>query len=146
MHKILIVDDEPTLRNLLERALCCDYEIATASNIEEAADMAAKAPPSLILLDIGMPGGSGLELLARFRSKGMNPCVIMLTSSNELNIAEAALKLGACEYITKPFNLCHLREVIASRIKLQREGPQQENQAPWAVVEQPCKTDEGGTE
>jgi len=142
MHRILIVDDEPELRKMLETVLRCDYETASASNIEEAVDMVARNPPALILLDIGMPGGSGLDFLARMRSMDIKPCVIMLTSSDELETVVAALKLGASEYITKPFNLSNLREVIASRIKLQEEC-QQEDEAPWSVAEETDGEDEG---
>ena len=102
-QRILIVDDDADLRDSLAAILSPLFKMLTASNGAEALDVLKNERPRLILLDVTMPGMSGLEVLAA--AKALNPAliVVMLTSNQEMEIAVKALSLGATEYVTKPF-------------------------------------------
>jgi DNA-binding NtrC family response regulator len=127
---ILIVDDDADLRNSLAVILGPLFHALTASNGAEALYVLKKEHPSLMLLDVSMPGLSGLEVLEA--AKAANPAlkVIMLTSHQEIEIAVEALNLGAVEYVTKPFNADYIRAEVSRLI-----GPAEPaNDKPWRVV------------
>ncbi len=105
-QKILIVDDEVDMRNLLVELLGkAGYECKTAANGEEAINEIEKDSFALVLLDILMPIKGGLEILPRILAKNKDTAVIIITGVVETKIAFDALKLGAYDYITKPFNI-----------------------------------------
>ena len=111
--KILIVDDDPLIEKMLRPYLDSEHLIAlAASNADEAAAIIAQEHPRLIVLDLTMPGKSGLDLLRTLRARS-DTAVIVLTGRTEEMDRILGLELGADDYVTKPFSP---REVV-SRIK-----------------------------
>src|SRR6266700_1165655 len=112
--KILLVDDEPGMlryiRTLLE---VDDHEVETASTGEEALELVQKGlTPTLVLLDLLMPGIDGLETLEGLRKLQPNVKVVMLSCVNDTKKVVQAIRLGATDYITKPFQKAELDAVI----------------------------------
>jgi len=102
--KVLVVDDEETVRNLLQRTLKeAGYTVATAANGEEALHEVSQQEPEAVLLDIKMPGLSGIDVLAKLTDDWPDICAIMVTAVGDTQTAIEAMKLGAYDYITKPF-------------------------------------------
>src|SRR5512140_38551 len=122
-QKILVVDDEPAVTDLLAYNLRkAHYEVLTAADGREAFDVVRQCSPDLILLDLMLPGVQGLEMCRELRKSSDVP-IIMVTALGEEIDRVVGLELGADDYIPKPFSV---REVLA-RIKavLRRTaGPQ----------------------
>lgn len=122
---ILAVDDEQPIRKLLRTGLAAEgYSVVEARNGREALDMLATTPPDLILLDLGLPDLSGLDLLARWRAEALDLPIIILSSRNDETGIVRALELGADDYVTKPFGMRELaaRIRLALRHRLQAQG------------------------
>ena len=118
---ILIVDDEEYLRRLVSRQLALDgYECATAASGEEAWDLLQRGEYSLIVLDITMPGMSGLELLEKVRKARPDTAVVMVTGVDDRPTAIRALQLGAYGYIVKPFEANELAINIVNALERRR--------------------------
>jgi len=121
--RVLVVDDEPGIRELLSGSLrFAGYEVVTATSGTEALRVAASARPDLVLLDVMMPEGDGLEVVRRMRAiGGPEVPVIFLSARDELSDLVAGFEMGADDYITKPFSL---DEVLARmRAVLKRARP-----------------------
>lgn len=119
MHKaeILIIDDEPQIRKLLQINLeSNDYKVVQASTGKEGLILSASHPPDLILLDIGLPDKSGHEILQELREWYNKPIIILSVQDNETNIV-SALDNGATDYLTKPFRTGELLARIRSAIR-----------------------------
>lgn len=111
-ERILIVDDEEMVRKLLRRKLSMEgYSCQEAGSAEEALVKLKNGPVELVLLDIRMPGKSGIELLAELKVGYPDTAVIMATAVAGTSIAIRCMKNGAYDYLTKPFNL---EEVVLS--------------------------------
>lgn len=122
---ILAVDDEQPIRKLLRTGLAAEgYSVVEARNGREALDMLATTPPDIILLDLGLPDLSGLDLLARWRAEALDLPIIILSSRNDETGIVRALELGADDYVTKPFGMRELaaRIRLALRHRLQAQG------------------------
>lgn len=105
-YSILIVDDEENVRKLLQKIFLKEnYLTHTASNAEEALHIIDTFQVDVVITDIKMPGISGIELLNKIREIDTSIQVIMITAFATLETAIDALKMGAKDYITKPFNL-----------------------------------------
>jgi two-component system response regulator AtoC len=105
-QKILVIDDEQLIRWTLEQHLTKGgYEVATADSAEKGMDLIAEDPPDLILLDNHLPDMSGLEMLEKLNVREGNIMVIMITAYGMVETAVKAMKLGAYDYISKPFNI-----------------------------------------
>jgi DNA-binding NtrC family response regulator len=117
MHSILIVDDDDTARYGMRRALEERYKISDAANVAAARRAMAQEPPDLILLDIEMPGESGLDFLRELKSLGNSAAVIMITAYGSEKVAVEAMKSGAYDYLPKPFEVDELRLVIEKAIE-----------------------------
>jgi len=103
---LLIVDDEAAIRKLLCQKLSREgYQFKEANNAEQALNMLETSPIALVILDIKMPGKSGIELLPEIKSGYRDTAVIMATAVTDVNAAIQCLKQGADDYILKPFNL-----------------------------------------
>lgn len=100
--KILVVDDEAYIRQLLLRILCPHYQVEAVSNGEDALLLAAKAEFDLVLLDIHLPGIGGLELLQAIRQQQPQIVIIMLTGQSSVDSAVYTLRHGATNYLEKP--------------------------------------------
>jgi DNA-binding response OmpR family regulator len=116
---ILLVDDDDLLRRSLAFNLeQAGYRVSTAASAEDALGLIRRDPPSLVLLDIRMPGMDGLDALPRFKQSLDCPVIFLTARRRELDEV-LGLELGADDYITKPFDL----DVLLARIKaaLRRE-------------------------
>ena len=103
--RILIVDDEEVVRNVLQRILKeAGYDVTAAVDGEHALDILYQAEHGVVLLDIKMPGMTGIEVLAKLTAEWPDICVIMVTAVVDAQTAVKAMKLGALDYITKPFD------------------------------------------
>lgn len=103
---VLVVDDMPDMLKLLERLIKdeLDVEVWTANNGERAIEMILKDPASIVIADIMMPAMNGVELLQRIKEIDPSTIVIMMTAYGSIEDAVETLKLGAYDYITKPFD------------------------------------------
>ena len=109
---IPIVDDEEAIRRLLHQKLSSEgYQCQQAGNAEQALNKLRNNAIDLVILDIRMPGKSGIELLPEIKASYPDTAVVMATATTDTNIAIQCMKQGAYDYITKPFNL---DEVILS--------------------------------
>lgn len=103
MREVLIVDDEPALRIWNQRVLHTEgYECGTAGGAEEARGELAENDYALVLLDVNMPDGSGIELLSEIRAEHPLCAVVMITAEDSLALAINAIELGAYGYLIKP--------------------------------------------
>jgi DNA-binding response OmpR family regulator len=104
MSTVLVVDDEPIVRDVVVRYLERDgYRTLQAASGDQARDMLEREPPSLVVLDVMLPGVSGLELCRWIRSRSQVP-IVMLTALGEEADRIVGLELGADDYLTKPFS------------------------------------------
>ncbi|MCK5590273.1 MAG: response regulator, partial [Dehalococcoidales bacterium] len=103
---LLIVDDEAVIRRVLCQRLSREgYQCEEADSAEQALNMLETSPIALVILDIKMPGKSGIELLPEIKSGYHDTAVIMATAVSDINVAIQCLKQGADDYFCKPFNL-----------------------------------------
>ena len=125
--RILIVDDEPALRDSIGRALRYErYDVSTASDGAEGLDLRKRLEPDLVILDVMMPGISGLEVCRRLRAAGDHVAILMLTARDAVRDRVAGLEAGADDYLVKPFAL----EELLARVKaLLRRVPTSESEA-----------------
>ncbi len=118
-EKILVVDDDPAVNSLLKDFLTRKgYQVITASSGEEALEKFRDQRPMLILLDIKLPGMDGIVTLKRLREMDDKVGVIMITGVQEQEAFEQVKKLGAYEYIVKPFDLDYLETCVLVRMSL----------------------------
>jgi two-component system KDP operon response regulator KdpE len=124
MTRILVVDDEPQLRRALDVNLAArGYEVDVAPTGEEALALATAVPPDAVLVDLGLPGIDGLEVIRRLREWSTVPIVVL--SARETEEAKvAALDAGADDYVTKPFGINELLARV--RAALRRSQPASE--------------------
>ncbi|MHC5036159.1 MAG: sigma-54-dependent transcriptional regulator [Planctomycetota bacterium] len=101
--RVLIVDDEPHMVDILSLVLKDRYLLSTAADGETAIAVAAENPPHVVLLDIMLPGMSGMEVLKRIKESHAHTEVIMVTALDDVRKAVEAMKAGALDYIAKPF-------------------------------------------
>lgn len=119
--RILAVDDEPNMRRLLEISLRqAGYQALSASNGLEALALLKEEQVDLIVSDLHMPGMNGLALLKKVREDNAALPFIMVTAQGEINTAVEAMKLGAADYILRPFDLEVLEVAIAKALDIQR--------------------------
>ncbi len=119
--EILIVEDETLLRRKLS-AFLEDHEasVTAAANLEEARRLLDKMPYDFALLDVNLPDGNGLDLLRKGVFSG-NTAVVVMTGNNGIETAVEAMRLGAADFITKPFDLAEL-PLILSRTRQNRQA------------------------
>jgi len=120
LKRILIVDDEPAHRLMLRAHLEeAGFQVLEAASGQEALDLLAVEPVDLILLDLMMPGLSGLEVLERLSEQGFASPAIIMTAYGTIDSAVKALKVGAEDYLTKPLDTDELLLKIEKILKLQ---------------------------
>jgi len=117
-HKntILIVDDNPSIRTFLKVPLQSKFNIIQAASAEEAIDMYMKKGPELVILDLGLPDKDGFHVLEEVRKKDDTTKVIILTARDDNESREKSKKLGANEYMTKPFRFSEILDVIEGQL------------------------------
>jgi DNA-binding NtrC family response regulator len=118
MKTILIVDDEPAARYGLRRALESKYRVAEADSAEAAREALTRERPDLLLLDVVLPGQSGIEFLRWMRGQGSEIPVLIVSALDTAKTAVEALQLGAADYLVKGFELEELRQRVANLLKM----------------------------
>jgi DNA-binding response OmpR family regulator len=120
---ILVVEDDRAIRQGLERAILKEgFDALAASSAEEALDLMVEHPVDLLILDLMLPGQSGLQVCKTLRARGMNLPILMLTALADESDKILGLDVGADDYITKPFSLDELMARV--RANLRRFVPQ----------------------
>ena len=122
--RVLLVDDEPGIRATLKAVLEPMYEVTCASDARSALDLFRQEAPNLVILDVILPGTDGLTVLQTIRSEDQGIPVIMLTGTKTVKTAVDAMKMGAADYLTKPFDVEELRLIVAKTLEthdLERE-------------------------
>jgi len=125
-ERVLCVDDDKQTRGLIARLVAAaGHECVTAGDVDEARRVLEEQPVSVVLCDIALPGRSGLELLGELARTRPDVATVMVTGHHDVEVAEAALRLGAYGYVTKPFavddltidlsNALHRRRLEAER-------------------------------
>jgi two-component system, NtrC family, response regulator AtoC len=113
VRSVLIVDDEVGARESLKMILKNDYEVILAKDAEEAFFQIKAHSPDVVLLDIILPDLDGLKVLERIKQNDPDMVVIMITATKTVKTAVEAMKLGAYDYVTKPFEIDELRLIIS---------------------------------
>ena len=117
MKKILVVDDEKPIREMLRKFLTKKgYEVFDAESGNDALKVIVEQSPHIVLLDIRMPETDGVEVLKRIKEENKNIGVIMITAVSETAIAEKCMELGAFDYITKPISLEYLEHSLLAKL------------------------------
>ena len=110
---ILICDDEEGVRESLRVMLAKEYTLAFAENGEEAVRYVEEHTPELVIMDVKMPKMDGLEALGRIKQAKLHVCVLVITGYESSEIAAQAMRLGADDYLTKPFK----RQVVLEKVR-----------------------------
>ena len=121
MSKILVVDDEPADLRLVSHALeKLDHQVLTAETAEAAIQIIRRDRPEIVVLDIMLPDGNGLDVLKRVQDIDDRLPVIFVTSSGDSGTAIRAMKLGALDYLVKPIDVAELRKVVTRAAEIRR--------------------------
>ena len=116
--RILIVDDDPSiLRTLSDRMVAKGHDVVAAENGEAALDATRARQPDLMILDLHLPILGGMDVLRTLREEGIEVGVLVVTAYGELGTAVEAMKLGALDFITKPFDLKHMDVAVAKAVE-----------------------------
>ncbi len=129
-ERVLVVDDDRTLRRMLERTLTAEgFEVTVALDGGAALIAAERAAPDVIVLDVAMPALDGLSVCRRLRAKGLPTPILMLTARDAVCDRVAGLESGADDYLVKPFAI---QELIARLRALTRRGRAPEGRLSYA--------------
>jgi two-component system, OmpR family, response regulator len=116
--RILVVDDEPNIRDLLSASLrFAGYEVATASNGNEAIDRVVSLQPDLVLLDVMLPDVSGFGVTKKLRGMGVETPILFLTARDDTEDKITGLTVGGDDYVTKPFSLDEILARVAAILR-----------------------------
>jgi two-component system response regulator PilR (NtrC family) len=119
-QSVLIVDDEPDIRELLDITLSrMGLQTHSAATLEDAKEMVAQVQPDLCLTDMRLPDGNGISLVEHIQKEFPNIPVAMITAHGSVEAAIAALKAGAFDFISKPVELDNLRRLVSSALQLE---------------------------
>jgi len=125
MNKLLLIDDEEDVRYSFQRIFISpEIELTTASSGEEGLRLIPKVKPDLVMMDVRMGGMSGLETLRRIRQADPRQLVILMTAYGTTQTAIEAMKLGAYDYVLKPFDVPKLQELVANALRAARDMKQ----------------------
>ncbi len=126
MKKVLIVDDEESIRSSLRLLLKAHFDVSVAESGEDAIKIFPEINPDLVLLDLMMPGLDGLDTLKNLKEHSRDLPVIMLTASNTVRTAVKAMKCGAVDYLSKPFDVEELTSLIIQTLDSTQPSPSSE--------------------
>jgi two-component system nitrogen regulation response regulator GlnG len=125
MSKLLLIDDEEDVRYSFQRIFDSpEIEFATAASGEEGLQVIPKFKPDLVLMDVRMGGINGLETLRRIRAANPKQLVILMTAYGTTQTAIEAMKLGAYDYLLKPFDAVKIKELVGNALKAARDMKQ----------------------
>lgn len=119
---ILIIDDEESIRDSLALNLGRDYQVATAATAHQGLELAHQEPPDIVLLDIGLPDQSGLEIMPELRQSAPHAAIIVITAYEDVRTAISAMKAGAVDYLVKPVRLEALSAALGRTASFLRLG------------------------
>src|SRR2546423_6828015 len=118
MSKLLLIDDEADVQYSFQRIFASpEIELTTASSGEEGLKLVPKLKPDLVIMDVRMGGMTGLETLRRMRQMDSKLMVILMTAYGTTQMAIEAMKLGAYDYLLKPFDVPKLKEIVFNALK-----------------------------
>ncbi|MDZ7598583.1 MAG: response regulator [Desulfobacterales bacterium] len=123
--QILVVDDEKSIRRLAHKELVARRRITTAATVREAQELMRQQTFDVVVLDMRLPDGDGLGLLLKIKETDSSVEVIMVTGYADIESAVEAMKMGAYDFLAKPFNLDRLEILIErafQRVSLEREN------------------------
>jgi len=122
-RRILVVDDDPGVRKGLRLILERDYEVSEAESIAQSLTVFDQQKPDLITLDIRMPGVDGMQGLDIFRHRSETIPIILISGYHTFELAQEALRLGATDYLTKPFTAEEIRHTVKTALnKVKQDG------------------------
>ena len=110
---VLVADDSSSMRRALEFALEPRYQVVTAASGLEAIQLCRERRPDIALLDLLMPGATGIDVMATVLYDEHPPKIVFLTAVSDCKVAANAIKLGAADYLVKPCSPSHIRRTIA---------------------------------
>lgn len=117
--RVLIADDEEGIRESLRLILSQDFDVTVTENGQQAWNQLARGRFDLALLDIKMPKLDGLDILRRLKKQPIDTPILMLTAYQSIELAKEAVKLGARDYVPKPFDrdqlLRAIQDIVATR-------------------------------
>lgn len=132
MPHILIAEDEVRIASFIEKGLRSHgFTTSVATNAAAVLQLAQYNECDLLLLDLGLPGKDGLEILEELRGQGVNLPIIILTARDDIEDKVSGLELGADDYMTKPFQFAEL--LVRVRLRL-RKTPESNNNDPMQLV------------
>jgi two-component system response regulator PilR (NtrC family) len=121
VKRILVVDDEQSMREMLAIMLAKEgYEVLAANSRAMAASVLGQGPVDMVITDVRLPDGDGIEILRHVKAASPETAVVVMTAFGTTETAVAALKLGAHDYLTKPFDIDELKIVVRSALETQR--------------------------
>src|ERR1044071_3934893 len=125
MSNLLLIDDETDVQYSFQRIFDSpDIELSRATSGEEGLKLIPRLKPDLVLMDIRMGGISGMETLRRIRQMDSKLLVILMTAYGTTQTAIEAMKLGAYDYLLKPFDVPKLKDIVANALKVARDMKQ----------------------
>jgi DNA-binding NtrC family response regulator len=121
MSTVLVVDDDRTVTHLVERSLSDGpISVLTAKTAEEGLSLVRSAHPDVVLLDIMLPGTSGLDVFHKIQEVDRRVPVIFITAGAGSETAIQAMQLGAYDYVAKPLDVAQLRTLVAKALETRR--------------------------
>ena len=121
-HRILVIEDEGHVAGFIRDALTeIGYAVTVAAGGADALNKVTDDAPNLVLLDLNLPDMPGFEVLDRLRARSPALPVVIVSGNTDPMMAEAALALGAVDYVTKPVTLDRLSEAVAAALRLRSE-------------------------
>src|SRR3954468_16900243 len=124
--RVLVIDDELEMRDLLARNLGRTHGVKCVGSCKEAEAILSDAQFDVLILDVMLPDGSGIDLCAKLRMSGVEAPILLLTARGEVRSRVAGLDAGADDYLAKPFAIAELRARVAA---LGRRGPVRRDRA-----------------
>ncbi|MFH1743098.1 MAG: sigma-54 dependent transcriptional regulator, partial [bacterium] len=131
----LIVDDEQNVHYSFKKLFAKEYDILSALRGDDALSLVQEDPPDLVIMDVRMPGLDGLQVLQEIKARTPDLPVIIMTAYGGMRTAIEAMKQGAYEYVLKPFDIPHMRAVMAKALRA-GEMPKKAQTAPLLEVEE----------
>jgi DNA-binding NtrC family response regulator len=123
-RRLLVVDDEPLILEVLTEHFKSDYEVETALNGADALGAILRSRPDVVMLDINMPRMNGVQVLKDIKQIDDTIAVIMVTANEQVAMAADALRSGAFAYVPKPFDFRYLDHMLATIFDRLARGPQ----------------------
>jgi DNA-binding NtrC family response regulator len=116
--RVFLLDDDDLIVSMLSRALKGEgYDVQAETDPDEAVEKIRSFSPDIVMLDLKLPGKSGMDILREITDRGIGTQVVMLTSDDSAESAVKAMKSGAADYLTKPFDMDEVKIVVASMVE-----------------------------